>query len=554
MNFLDKLVDEARASLGDLIRNAATRDVENALDRLDRGLDTRALEEIVYPVKEVYGRDAERASDRDFDDMVKKYGRIVAEATALQCLNEYRLTRDLTRKEEDNLRSSMDRYGEIVDDAKREARRSDRRDDDRRDDSRRSRRNDRDDKKRHTSSFERDGDERKSNREEGRRNESRRQEKEEEIIVEKLNDGEVITGQNYALLPSVLKDLPFYYVGIEELVYSEDQKKVLVQVLEGDRMFNYEKHRTDIFLSPNRDPNNIGMVVEDLDKKMKEASLNKVKAFIEEEENKDKPELEHSTKVIKITKSSVLDGIYDAHNRAIGAEHELRDLLTEVIEEPKWDEHVIALTIEHRIDDLENIDRTSDEFVEFIEITQRLSVETKLNDIKAALLIAQKIFCPATYDIIYRIYNDAVCNALSTTLKLGIKTTSILRDWSDIEKLINSVYEDNPQIVPIIDMNLCSALPTLFEASNGLCMYRNYIFVPVIKTDFTVASPIRYATINQSDRSEMFGVINKLLTTNVPQESYKALTTLVTLDNYSLPVFKNRTILNDSGYYVFQPI
>ena len=52
----------------------------------------------------------------------------------------------------------------------------------------------------------------------------------------------------------------------------------------------------------------------------------------------------------------------------------------------------------------------------------------------------------------------------------------------------------------------------------------------------------------------MYTLVNKLLTTNIPQETYKAYTTLVTLDNYAIPLFKNRSLVSDSGYYVFKPI
>lgn len=563
MSFLDKLVDETRSVLGGIIRNAPSRDIRDALDRLERGLDNRAMEDIVYPVSQLYGSDAERATDREYDDMVKKYGEISAEAIVIQCLNEARLTRDLSRAEEDRYIQSLNMYGDIVSDAKRVGRRDDRdrdrgRDRDRdRDDSRRTRR-DRDETNRHTNSFEREGDStRRSSRNDSRKEVERTRREPVEIVeVETLKDGERITVDNFVLLPPLAKDVPIYFAGIEKLVYSEDKKLAVVEILEGDQIVNYEQHRTDIYLSPNRKPNNIAMSIEDLEKKTKEASLNRVKAFIEKEEGKEENFEDSPIRKITYSKSCVLDGIYSLQCRPQGAEFELREMLNEVIETPNFEEHVVAVTIEHLIDDLEGVDRLSEDYIEFLEITQRLSNETKLNDVHSALLLAQRIFSPTTYDTIYRLYNDAVCNALSASLKLGISTQSVLRDWKDIEKLVNGIYEENPQIVPIIDMNLCSALPTIFEseAKSGLSIYRNYIFLPVLQANFTIASPVRYATLNQSARPEMYAVVNKLLTTNVPQESFKALTTLVTLDNYSLPLVKNRGLLADSGYYVFSPI
>ena len=164
------------------------------------------------------------------------------------------------------------------------------------------------------------------------------------------------------------------------------------------------------------------------------------------------------------------------------------------------------------------------------------------------------MFSPAQYDIIHRIYNAAVCNALSVSLKLGIKTDSIVRSWSDIETLINNAYLEQPQIVPVIEMNLQAAIPTFYEDIETLSIVRNYIFLPISQNEFSISSPVRYGTINKSVRPELFGVIQKLTKVNLPQDTFKAYTTIVTNDNCSIPVFKNRSLVTDVGFYACKPI
>lgn len=566
MDFLDDLAKETRRAFTTYSRNAKSRYVEDAVRELDRSMDNRGMDEILGPIVDVHADEADRCSSRDYDDLVAKLALIAGEAMIITALEKTRDDESLTRREVDDLNASRRKYAGILEEAKELDRRErprerdrerPRRDKDRDRDnnrgSRRTKRNRDNDNDRHNNSFEREGDEhtaRKRPRDEDY--ETERDEVIPAVVSTGLKDGDVISAINFPFLPQQAKDLPFYFAGIEALVYREDSNKVLPVILDGTFKVNYENHRTDLFLSPNRDPMGVAIKVEDLESRLQKAAAERVSAYIKNET--DAELTEHLAK-INIDKDVLVEGIYRTDIPLLGSESQLREMIADVTESPDFSVNLVAISTEHCVNNLKDIDCTSEDYLAFIDTLNALAIETKLADIKTALVLAGKIFDPVTYDIIHRLYNEAVCNALSVSLKLGIKTDSVLREWSDIEKLINDFYVQQPHIIPIIEMNLCAALPTIFESKTlGLGVYRNYIFLPVAKSDLTIASPVRYATLNKSNREELYGLVNKLLTTNVPQETYKAYTTLITLDNYSIPLFKNRSLVTDVGYFVFQPI
>ena len=551
MSFSSDLMDEVLDGIRDVAKDLDSRDAEDVIEAMRDALSERDLRKVVLPISETYGRKAENADSEEYDEMVERYGMIIAKAIAYQAIKQEKLERQLTRRDKDDMLEACDKYDRIVssfqDNDDRPRRKSRRDEDDR--PQRRSRRETREAKSRHSNSFERDGDEkpeRKSRREE------RKEVVVETIVEEGMEDGSSVTSDNYHLLPAIAKDVPVYFAGLEELRFNQDAGVAGVHILDGNHKVNYEKHRTDLYLSGNRISNSIPISIEELDKQLLKAANETVTAFIEKEAGE--PDTDTPVQRTSISKSTIITGTYRIDESVLGMEDIVRRACIDVLDNPDIDKCVVGITVIHDIARLSDIDRTSEEYNEFIACSTSLSVEAKLADVKSALLAATKVFSPAQYDIIHRIYNAAVCNALSVSLKLGIKTDSIVRSWSDIETLINNAYLEQPQIVPVIEMNLQAAIPTFYEDIETLSIVRNYIFLPISQNEFSISSPVRYGTINKSVRPELFGVIQKLTKTNLPQDTFKAYTTIVTNDNCSIPVFKNRSLVTDVGFYACKPI
>lgn len=572
MSFLSELVRETRRTMESIGRNARSRAVEDVCIAMARNMDTATIEDLAYPITVAAADEISGCTAREEETLITRYATIVAETIILTTLEKERLDTELPVREHDNLKDSRRKWERFMEDAKdiedrdrdrdrdRGSRRRDRDRD--RDDRRSTRRRGRDrDTGRHNNSYARDGDDREERDDRDERDDRRGREDREERstgVVETLADGATITADNYALLPAAARDVPFYFAGVEELVFNAERNKVLTVILDGAFKMNYEKHRTDIWLSPNRHAQNIPLKIDDLETRMKKAAEERVKAYLTQEEAQaqgKEADGEYVFAKFEIEKDMLIEGIYSSYVPVIGAEREFRESTAELIESPRFDDHLVAISCLHCINDLENVDRTSEDYLKFLELIAGIAMEPELSDVKAVLELSAKLFDAVTYDIIHTLYNEAVCNALSVSLKLGIKTTNILDSWTAIENLVEETAVEQPHIVPIIKMNLCAAIPSMFENDSlGLVMYRNYIFLPLGKTDLSIASPVRYATLNKSNREEMYGLVNKLLTTNVPAETFKPYTTLVTLDNYVIPLFKNRGAVNDPGYYLFAPI
>ncbi len=552
MSFSSDLIEEVLDVLHSIAGDVDSRDIEDVIEGQRENLSERSLKKIVLPIVETYGRKADNADERDYDDLVERYGGIIAKAIAYQAIAQESLTRQLNRRDKDDFLEACNKYDRIVSDFQDgddRPRRKSRRDEEERP-RRKSRRDRSDSKDRHSNSFEREGDEKPTRK--PRREERKEEEEVVKEVIESLEDGTAITAENYHLLPAIAKDVPIYFAGVEELRFNEDAGVATVNILDGNFKVNYEKHRTDLYLSGNRELNNIPISIEELDKKLLKAATETVTAFIEKEANQ--VDVETPVQRTSISKSTIVSGTYRINESVLGMEEVIRQACIDVADNPDIENCAVGISVIHDIVRLSDVDRTSEEYAEFITCASSLSIEPKLADVKSALIAATKVFSPAQYDIIHRIYNAAVCNALSVSLKLGIKTDSIVRSWSDIEELINTTYLEQPQIVPVIEMNLCASIPTFYEDVETLSIVRNYIFLPISQNEFTISSPVRYGTINKSTRPELFGMIQKLVTTNVPQETFKAYTTIVTNDNYSIPVFKNRSLVTDIGYYACKPI
>lgn len=559
MSLLDDLISDTRKRMEKVADNAPTRDLGDLIDRTCRKLSDRTLENICLPVSDVYDRKTRNMSNSEYNDFIDKYSRIIAGAAIWEVIDQARLVNDLSRSEEREYLNDVEDYNNIVKDSGRDRGGRDRdldrgRDRDRDDRGRdRERRRDKTTNDRHTGNYEREGDEDRSNRNDRDRNrDDDKKQTSKPTAPKTLADGETITSKNWYLLPAIAKDVPFYYAGLEAIVFNPDSNKVNLSILDGDSKVNYEKHRTDVYLDPNREVKSVGMSIENINKRMQEAALNKIKAFAKDE-SENKSNEEQNIVAVKIDKDLIIDGIYQLPETILGREDYVRQEVLDVFNNADVLDKVIGITVSHEISPLNLVDTESEEYRSFIDLVNTLSVETKLSDIRTILKLASGLFTPAEYDVIHRIYNQAVCNALSVSLKLGIRTNSIVRDWNDIEKLINNHYTNNPNIIQVIDMNLCAAIPTIFE-DDGLRMIRNYIFMPISKNELSISSPVNYATLNQSQRPEFYNVVNKLLTTNVPQDTFKPFTTVVTNDNAVIPLFKNRSLVSDAGYYIFKPI
>lgn len=573
MSFASDLKQAIRNSLAELSTDIKDRDASDVIFDLERNLTSDALAKAIEPVLYLNEEKAERLNTERCKALVDDLGDTVAEAIAYDALKEARLIRAVSRELEDVLVESMGKFQDICseyEDADR-GRRDDRgrgRDRDRnsevdRRDRKRERSrsgNDQRQEGRHVNGYDRDEDPERVKEAETRRSRRRsthdEQSAPEEVTVTEvqIKNGEVITADNYPALPPICRDVPFYYAGLEQLSFKDGL--IHVNVIEDSTKVDYEKHRTDLFLSNNRDQVHPGKTIENLEKALKEASATKVNAYITATTNKGTAEegTEEIINAFKIDKSCIVSGVYNLTNDAWNCETQVREAMIDMIGD-KFSEKLVGVTFRHTIFTAKEDVVKSESWKEFKDMVDTMAIDTRIVSVRDILQTAQKFLDVKGYNSLHAIYNAAVCNALSCSLKLGISTKSILADWDDIENLIQEQHAENPYVIALINSNLSSSLPSLIIDDDGaVMMLRNYIFLPVSKNELGIASPLRYATINKSIRPELYGCINKLLITNVPSDSFKALTTLVTLEDESLTLFSNRDMLGDSGYYVFRPI
>jgi hypothetical protein len=566
MSFSSDIKQAVRDQLAELSEDINDSSAADLIYDTERNLGSEALAKAVEPALALNERKAERLSTERYEELVQELGTIIAEAIAFDNLKDQRLLRNISAELEGDLTRSMNKFKDMCAeyedmDDRGSSRRGKRRDKEqdretsRRDRQKRNRRGDKEQRKggRHVNSYERDEDP-----EQNRDNEEReeRPAREERVVREtKVHDGDEIGKSNYAALPDHCKDLPFYYAGLENLVFRDEPPRVTVNVLDGDFKVHYDKHRTDTYLSNNRDTVSAASTLDHLDKQLKDAAQNKVEAYIAQQATAgDDTSQELTINKINLTKSCVVSGVYNIMTGIFQSESAVRDILVDSFGD-KFNQQVTGVTFSHLIYKADATTQATKDWEELRVLANSLAIDTKLPDVKALLELTQKFFDPQAYNDLYQVVNAAICNALSCSLKLGIRTNSVLNDWAGIEKLIQDQYVAKPHIIGMINTNLAAGLPSLIFGDDGeVTMLRNFIFLPVSKNEFTVASPIRYATINKSVRPELYGFIQKLLTTNIPPETYKALTTLVTLENESLTVCTNRDLISDSGFYVFQPI
>ena len=247
MSFSSDLMEEVLDVLHSIAGDVDSRDIEDVIEGQRENLSERSLKKIVLPIVETYGRKADNADERDYDDLVERYGGIIAKAIAYQAIAQESLTRQLNRRDKDDFLEACNKYDRIVSDFQDgddRPRRKSRRDEEERP-RRKSRRDRSDSKDRHSNSFEREGDEKPTRK--PRREERKEEEEVVKEVIESLEDGTAITAENYHLLPAIAKDVPIYFAGVEELRFNEDAGVATVNILDGNFKVNYEKHRTDLY-------------------------------------------------------------------------------------------------------------------------------------------------------------------------------------------------------------------------------------------------------------------------------------------------------------------
>ena len=577
MSFSSDVKQAVRDELSAISRAIDDERASDLIYETERNLSTDALNKAVEPAVFLNDRRAEKLhNDQDrYDDMVEELGQVIAESIAYENLKSEKLLRAISREMEDDFKASVAKFIDWVDDYDdsdrgrdrgRDRRRDKGRDRDDRDDrdSRRRGRSSRKDRDcdrsrkdgRHVNSYERDDDPEEAYEREDRHT-GRSTPKREEAKVEvksKLYDGDIITRHNFSNLPDNCKDIPFFYAGLENLIYREDPDKVVLNLLEGNFQVNYEQHRTDVFLAKNRDlDQNTPVSLDKLHKQMLMAAKDKIEAFVETSTSTEENPV-YDTNSFPLEKSTIIKGVYELPDtRVVDSEYAVRQILVDMFGD-KFNSQVVGVSVKHSLYKASNSQVQTKDWAEFSSLAFSMSVQMRFNEVKTLLEYAQKFFDTQAYYDYHKIVNAAVCNALSCSMKLGIKSNSILNDWNEIIELIEETAKTKPWIVGLIATNLMAALPTIIFEEENVYLLRNYIYLPISLNEFTVASPIDYATINKSVRPEMYEVIDKLLTTNIPAECYKPLTTLVTLENESLNVVHNRDLITDSGYYVFKPI
>lgn len=568
MSFSADLSQNIRDNIIELAESIQNKDVGDFVFALESDLTHSLMQKLTEPVLVLNENRANKLSGDRYDQFVNGHAITVTEAFIFEHLKNKRLLREVSEDLENDLKRSANAYADICEEygqLEPEIQRN-RREGLRRDRPRRSGggnasrgRHDRDepadrprpkDRYRNQEQTSRPSRDNRHDRDGGEPERKRRGETPViKVSAPALEDGDIITSKNYTLLPLELRDLPMYFAGNETLIY-EDGK--VVTLLDTDKEMEYEKHRTDVFLAPNRQPKKIGSALDDMDRKLLEAARERVEAYETYTDETSGEELER-LKIQPVRGSSIAKGVISVTDVGVFEDEQAaRIILKEVFGENVFN-HVFGCTLEHTynlqpsgsIDDLER----------YKELTASLSLVVKLDHVRELLELSSRLFSSLDYAQIFNMLNACICNALSASMKVGLRTTSILNDWASVDKFIKSKLDKIPGLAGIINTNLAAAIPTfVVEENQYVKVRRHYIFLPMSKNELTIASPIRYATLNKSHREELYGAIEKLETTNPNPGSGKALVTLVTSENESLILFHNRDLLNDNGYYVFAPV
>lgn len=572
---LEDLIEEMIAALKDMARTVDSGEIATICKNLTSSSNEAIIETIAETLLEVVGDDLEDMTERKYDREIKKYGTIAAETCVLEVVIKERLRDELTRKEELAFKESSEAYHELIESVstRRKSNRSrnrDRDDNDRGNRNRNKNRNDRGNRKSNRDrKNDRDGDRNHSNKRDNAdgsyddsRSNSRNNRSEVEVEDELgLEENQIISQDNYALLPRHLRDVPMYYAGLEKLVYSNET--VTVATLGDNFKMDYQKHRTDLYLSPNRVPENVGKTAEMVEKDLLEAAQKNVKAFIEKPVDKNNPEKDNITfsDFAKVQTNNVtLEGVYEMDLPLFGAESMVRQGVSENLGKDNLNEGVVSVAIRQVIgfipvDFINGKDAGGEQLVtKFKATAAALVVGPNFSLIKDLLEIGSNLLQADGYESLHRVVNQAVCDAITVSAKVSVKTESLLNDWDGIIGFIDSMEKEDPNIGTAIMTNAGWALPTISIVEDKVTIIRNYIFLPFSKNELTFASTTRYGTIDPSNKKELFEAVDKMFEINQTKIGYAGFTTLVTSDNGLIYVIPNKSLTKHKGYYLTKEI
>lgn len=578
MSIYEDLIYETEEALKSIEKNVSS----NAIARVCINLLEPENEEILIKVAaDLYDalEDAyEEYSDHRLDRAIKNHGRMMAETIILDVAKENKLLRDLSEREEDRFSDSAETYYKLLDEGNQRSRRGSRRNsgrnrDDRDDRSsrgrtnRNSRDNDRSRRRARGDVDERTDRNQSDKREPLERPKNKDQAPTSDVVVSNsptLGDKEVITKKNYEQLPKHLLDLPMYYVGFEKLIYTDDQVHV-VQL--GDNFkVDYEKHRTDLFLSPNRKPvSHTANVVEMLEKDLLEAAKNNIKAFVEKEgqaagagTSEDNP-LEYT--MAKVTKPSVvLDGVYDLGLPLFGYESSVRTGLASSLGKDDLNTGIVAASIQHIVASIpkEWYDEVDTgmfaQYQQFKLLCSMTKTMSNLKLVRELLTLASEVLPADCYEDFHRLINQAVCDAITVSTKVSVTTKSVLTDFDALLEYISNAEKEEPSLGLVISTNLSLAMPIIEVNEGDVHISRNFVFLPFSKNELIFGSVHRYATIDEVNKKELFSVVDKIFEVSTRELKYSPLTTLITSDNAIIYVFPNKGSTKVNSYYLTKEI
>lgn len=504
--------------------------------------------------------------DRRLDRVLKSHGRIIAEVLVMHASKDQGVDRDLTDREFEHFSASVENYFKILDEGKRRTSRRDRDDDRDKRSSRRGARNNDTDRARRRSRGEPKGrsDRNQSDKRDTVQRDSIREEKQvTQVTTSKtLNENEIITSDNFSSLPKHLLDLPLYYVGLEKLAFTGET----VTVFESGENFkvNYEKHRTDLYLTPNRAPINGPKTIEALEKDLLEAAQKTVKAFTEKEylepvkEGED-PKLEITTNKYS-QPSLVLEGVYDLGLPLYGYEPTVRNCVATALGKTDLSDGVVAAAIQSVLTTVSNDFITGSdsgmlkEYENFKLLCVSMRSFPSLPSVKGVLEAAYNILAVDAFSDLNRLLTQAVCDAITVSTKVSVTTPALLVDYDGVMEYISQVEKEEPSIGVVISANLGLTIPMLEFVDNVITVVRGYIFLPYSKNELVFGSPHRYATVDETNKKDLFNTIDKLSEASVAEIGYFPYTTILTADNAGIMVMPNKSSNKKKSFYLVKTV
>lgn len=581
MNIFDELEAEVLDNLETMEDTVDSPEIANICLNMGSKANAEVIEVVINNLLDAVEDDLNEMSDRKLERTIEQYGQMIAECIVHDVAVKKRLKRELTNKEYDAFAASASKYYDLLDELEtggnrrsRRNRRTSNRDDDcergKRGNRNRRGNNDRGSRKRS------DRDDRNQNRADRNHSNIRDQVEEtrstrttaHEEDLETISDGvnlevnEIITKANMDALPKHLRDLPLYYVGLEKLVYTGEQ--VEVATLGDNFTVDYQKHRTDLYLSPNRKPENVAKTIEMVEKDLLAAAQKTIKAYVEKSAAEKDPGVGKAVvdNVFNKFKGGcvTLEGVYEMDLPVFGYESLVRQMVSENLEKPNLNGGVISVAIRQIVGfiDSEFLDTENVEGIEqlqkFKQLSTVLGITGTFKQLREFLELASIMFAPDSYENIHRLFNQVVCDAITVSAKISVKTKTLLNDFDDIMKFIDSMEKEDPNIGAVILSNLGWALPRFTIEENQVQVIRNYVFLPFSKNEMVFGSPNRYATIDETNKKELFEAVDKIHEINHAEIGYTAFTTLVTSDNGLIYAIPNKGLTKCKGYYLTEEI